>query len=116
MRRLPAAESAYGTNWMDTAAEKEIQMSINLKNKTEIIKKYGRNEKDTGSAETQAALLTAKIAELTEHLKVNKKDFQGRRGLLMMVGRRKRLLAYLKNKNLEKYRELIAKLNIRESR
>ena len=91
-------------------------MSINLKNKAEIIKKFGRNEKDTGSTASQAALLTEKIAELTEHLKSNKKDFQSRRGLLMMVGRRKRLLAYLKNKNLEEYRELIAKLNIRETK
>ena len=91
-------------------------MSINLKNKIEIIKKYGKNEKDTGSVETQIALLTAKITELTEHLKLNKKDFQGRRGLLMMVGRRKRLLSYLKNKNLMEYRDLIAKLNIRESK
>lgn len=91
-------------------------MSINLKNKAEIVKKFGKNEKDTGSAETQAALLTAKISQLTEHLKQNKKDFQGRRGLLMMVGRRKRLLAYLKKRNLEEYRALIAKLNIRETK
>ena len=91
-------------------------MSINLKNKIQIIKKFGKNEKDTGSVETQIALLTQKITELTEHLKMNKKDFQGRRGLLMMVGRRKRLLSYLKNKNLEDYRNLIAKLNIRETK
>ncbi len=91
-------------------------MSINLKNKLEIVKKYGKNEKDTGSVETQIALLTAKISELTEHLKLNKKDFQGRRGLLMMVGRRKRLLSYLKERNLEEYRTLISKLNIRESK
>ena len=91
-------------------------MAINLKNKAEIVKKYGKNEKDTGSVETQIALLTAKISELTEHLKLNKKDFQGRRGLLMMVGRRKRLLSYLKDRNLDEYRELIAKLNIRETK
>lgn len=91
-------------------------MSINLKNKKEIIKKFGKNEKDTGSVETQIALLSAKISELTEHLKINKKDFQGRRGLLMMVGRRKRLLSYLKNRNLDDYRNLISKLNIRESK
>ena len=91
-------------------------MSINLKNKAEIVKKFGKNEKDTGSVETQIALLSAKISELTEHLKINKKDFQGRRGLLMMVGRRKRLLSYLKNRNLEEYRTLINKLNIRETK
>ena len=91
-------------------------MSINLKNKAEIVKKYGKNEKDTGSVETQIALLTEKIKELTEHLKTNAKDFQGRRGLLMMVGRRKRLLSYLKDRNLDDYRKLIKKLNIREAK
>lgn len=89
-------------------------MSINLKNKSEIVAKYGKNEKDTGSVETQIALLTEKISQLTEHLKINKKDFQGRRGLLMMVGRRKRLLSYLRDRNLEDYRKLIKLLNIRE--
>lgn len=88
-------------------------MPINLKNKDEIIKKYGKDAKDTGSAEVQIALLSEKINELTEHLKINNKDFQGRRGLLMMVGQRKRLLSYLKGKNLESYRELIKKLKIR---
>ncbi len=88
-------------------------MSINLKNKEEIIQKYGKDAKDTGSAEVQIALLSEKINELTEHLKINSKDFQGRRGLLMMVGQRKRLLSYLKGKNIESYRELIKKLKIR---
>ena len=91
-------------------------MTINLKNKADIVKKYGKNEKDTGSVETQIALLTEKILELTEHLKANPKDFQGRRGLLMMVGKRKRLLSYLKDRNLDDYRKLIKKLNIRESK
>ena len=88
-------------------------MTINLKNKQEIVKKFGKNEKDTGLPEVQIALLSEKINELTEHLKENAKDYQGRRGLLMMVGRRKRLLAYLKKRNLEKYRNLIKELNIR---
>lgn len=88
-------------------------MPINLKNKDKIIKKYGKDAKDTGSAEVQIALLSQKINELTEHLKVNPKDFQGRRGLLMMVGQRKRLLSHLKESNLESYRDLIKKLNIR---
>lgn len=91
-------------------------MTINLKNKSEIIEKFGKNAKDTGSVETQIALLTEKILELTEHLKINPKDFQGRRGLLMMVGRRKRLLSYLKDRNLDDYRKLIKQLNIRESK
>lgn len=89
-------------------------MSINLANKKEIIEKHKKSEKDTGSPEVQIALLTEKITELTEHLKINKKDFQGRRGLLMMVGKRKRLLAYLKNKNVERYRELIKTLGLRK--
>ena len=93
-------------------------MTINLKNevKSAIVKKYGKTEKDTGSVETQIALLTEKISELTEHLKTNQKDYQGRRGLLMMVGRRKRLLSYLKERNLEDYRSLLKKLNIRETK
>ena len=91
-------------------------MTINLKNKAAIVEKYGKNAKDTGSVETQIALLTEKIAELTEHLKTNQKDYQGRRGLLMMVGRRKRLLSYLKERNLDDYRKLIKSLNIRETK
>ena len=88
-------------------------MSINLKNKQEIIKKYGKNEKDSGSSHVQIVMLSQKINELTEHLKAKKKDFQGRRGLLMMVGKRKRLLAYLKKQNLEEYRGLIKELGLR---
>ena len=91
-------------------------MTINLKNKAEIVAKYGKDAKDTGSVETQIALLTEKITELTEHLKVNAKDFQGKRGLLMMVGKRKRLLSYLKDRNLDDYRKLIKALNIRETK
>ena len=91
-------------------------MTINLKNKAEIVAKYGKDAKDTGSVETQIALLTEKITELTEHLKSNPKDFQGKRGLLMMVGKRKRLLSYLKDRNLEDYRQLIKALKIRESK
>ncbi len=90
-------------------------MAINLakEEKAEIIKKFGKDAKDSGSAEVQIALLTQKISELTEHLKINKKDFQGRRGLLMMVGQRKRLLAYVKKQDLQKYRDLIKTLGIR---
>ena len=88
-------------------------MSINLENKKEIVKKYGANEKDTGSAAVQIAMMSKKIAELTEHLKTNQKDFATKRGLLMLVGKRKRLLAYVKNQNLDEYRDLIKKLKIR---
>ena len=86
---------------------------MNLKNKHEIVKKYGKNEKDTGSTAVQVAMMSQKISELTEHLKSNQKDFATKRGLLMMVGKRKRLLSYLKSQNLDEYRDLIKKLGIR---
>lgn len=88
-------------------------MSINLKNKKEIAKKYGANEKDTGAVDVQIAMMSQKISELTEHLKINAKDFSTKRGLLMLVGRRKRLLSYLKSKNVDSYRSLIKKLGLR---
>lgn len=86
---------------------------INLKNKKEVVKKYGENEKDTGSAAVQIAMMSQKINELTEHLKSNTKDFSTKRGLLMLVGRRKRFLSYLKKNSVAEYRELIKKLGIR---
>ena len=92
---------------------KENIMSINLKNKQEIVSKFGKDAKDTGSTEVQVAMLTQKITELTEHLKTNKNDYATKRGLLMMVGKRKGLLSYLKSKDLEGYRNLIKKLGIR---
>ena len=88
-------------------------MSINLENKQEFAKKFGKNEKDTGSSAVQIAMMTTKIAQLTEHLKSNKKDFATKRGLLMMVGKRKKLLSYVNSKNLDEYRDLIKKLKIR---
>ena len=88
-------------------------MALDVAKKAEIIKKFGKSEQNTGSIEVQVALLTNNIAELTEHLKIHTKDFQGRRGLLMMVGKRKRLLAYLKKENLEGYRALVKQLKIR---
>jgi len=88
-------------------------MSINLKNKQEIIKKFGKDAKDSGSIEVQIAMLSQKIAELTDHLKENAKDFQAKRGLMMMVGKRKRMLGYLKVSDLEKYRKLVKALKIR---
>ena len=83
-------------------------------NKEQIIKDFGRKEGDTGSPEVQIALLTARINELNEHLKVHKKDHQSRRGLLKMVGRRRNLLGYLKKNDLEGYRALIARLGLRK--
>jgi len=85
-----------------------------MRTKAEIIKEFGKSEADTGSTEVQIALLTEKINHLTEHLRVHKKDFHSRLGLLKMVGQRKRLLAYLTKKDLEGYRALIAKLGIRK--
>lgn len=82
--------------------------------KSEIIKTYGKLENDTGSAEVQIALLTERINELTEHLKVHKKDEHTRRGLFMLVGKRKRLSNYLEHKDVEAYRALIAKLGLRK--
>lgn len=82
--------------------------------KQEILKTFGRDSKDTGSTEVQVALLTERINELTEHLKVHKKDKHSERGLLIMVGKRKALLRYLESNNIEKYREVIEKLNIRK--
>jgi small subunit ribosomal protein S15 len=79
-----------------------------------VVKEFGANEKDTGRTEVQIALLTRNIEKLTEHLKVFKKDHASRRGLLKMVGQRRRLLKYLKRTDLEKYRALIEKLNLRK--
>lgn len=87
---------------------------ISKEKKAEIIKNFGRTPEDTGSPEVQVAILTARIAELTEHLKVNKKDHHSRRGLFKMVGQRRNLLEYLKKKDLNAYRELIEKLGIRK--
>lgn len=82
--------------------------------KAEIIKTYGRTPEDTGSPEVQIAILTERIRELTEHLKVNKKDHHSRRGMLKMIGQRRNLLAYLQKKDLEGYRALIEKLGLRK--
>jgi small subunit ribosomal protein S15 len=81
--------------------------------KLEIVGKHGRTEADTGSAEVQIALLTARINELTEHLRAHRKDHYSRRGLLKLVGRRRRLLNYLQKRDLEGYRALIKELGLR---
>ena len=83
-------------------------------NKQEIIAEYGQNPQDTGSPSVQVALLTARINHLTEHLKINKNDHHSRRGLLMMVGKRKGLLDYIKKYDIVRYRDLIAKLGLRK--
>ncbi|MCD8350562.1 MAG: 30S ribosomal protein S15 [Planctomycetaceae bacterium] len=88
-------------------------MTMSKERKSEIIKTYATKENDTGSPEVQVAILTERILTLTEHLKVHKKDKHSRRGLLMMVNRRNRLLKYIREGNLEAYRTLIGKLGIR---
>ncbi|MBR1440764.1 MAG: 30S ribosomal protein S15 [Lachnospiraceae bacterium] len=87
---------------------------ISKEKKTAIMKEYARCEGDTGSPEVQIAVLTERIKELTEHLKANPKDHHSRRGLLMMVGHRRGMLEYLKNKDIERYRALIEKLGLRK--
>jgi small subunit ribosomal protein S15 len=88
---------------------------ITKEQKAELIKQYGKNEQDSGSAEVQVAILTARIKELTEHMKSHKKDFHTRRGLLMLVGKRRRLLSYIKKNDIENYRSLIKSLGIRDN-
>ncbi len=88
-------------------------MTLTAERKGEIIQKFRVHESDTGSPEVQVALLTERINYLTEHFKVHKKDFHSRRGLLKLVGQRRRLLDYLKRKDVERYRRLIAELGLR---
>ena len=87
---------------------------ISKETKSQIIEKYKREDKDTGSPEVQIALLTERINELTEHLKVHEKDNHSRRGLLKMVGKRRNLLNYLSKKDINRYREIVDKLGLRK--
>ena len=84
-----------------------------MKDTKTIVEEYGTHDTDTGSPEVQVALLTERIAHLTDHLRVHKKDQHSRRGLIMMVGKRRRLLAYLRGQDVERYRLVIAKLGLR---
>ncbi|MBI4261565.1 MAG: 30S ribosomal protein S15 [Actinobacteria bacterium] len=88
-------------------------MALLKEDKSKVISDFRRAESDTGSPEVQIAVLTRRITDLTEHLKTHKKDHHSRRGLLQMVGRRRRLLEYLKGEDIERYRELIARLGLR---
>lgn len=89
-------------------------MAVMKEDKARLVKEYGAGEKNTGSTEVQVALLTERIVGLTDHFKTHKKDTNSRRGLLMLVGHRRRLLKYLQRQDLNKYRELLQKLNIRK--
>ena len=90
-------------------------MAVTKERKAELIKQYGKDEHDSGSAEVQVALLTERIKGLTEHVKVHKHDHHTRRGLLMLVGKRRRLLSYIKSRNIDEYRDLIGRLGIRDN-
>ncbi|KKK65299.1 hypothetical protein LCGC14_2975550 [marine sediment metagenome] len=89
-------------------------MALTKENKIKIIKDFGLHKKDSGSAEVQIALLTKRITELTEHFKIFKKDHNSRRGLLKLVGQRRKLLKYLKRKDIDKYREILKRLSLRK--
>jgi len=89
--------------------------SITKERTEELIKEYGKDEHDSGSAEVQVAILSERIRNLTEHLKIHKKDHHTRRGLLMLVGKRRRLLVYIKKRNVEDYRDLIKRIGIRDN-
>lgn len=89
-------------------------MVLDTQDKTKIIEEYKRHDGDTGSPEVQVALLTERINYLTEHFKTHKKDFHSRTGLLKLVGQRRKLLNYLKNKDIQRYRELIERLGLRK--
>jgi small subunit ribosomal protein S15 len=88
-------------------------MALLKDEKTQIISEHARSEGDTGSPEVQIAVLSRRISELTEHLKTHPKDHHSRRGLLVMVGRRRRLLEYLRREDVQRYRDIIAKLGLR---
>ncbi|WP_139652984.1 30S ribosomal protein S15 [Raoultibacter phocaeensis] len=89
--------------------------SISTERTAELIKEFGKDEKDSGSAEVQVAILSERIRNLTEHLKEHKKDHHTRRGLMMLIGKRRSLLKYIKNRDIEEYRTLIKKLGIRDN-
>lgn len=97
----------------ENAQKKEALKKVTSK-KVDLIKKYQSHKEDTGSTEVQIAILTKKISDLTKHLKEHKKDFDSRRGLLLMVGKRRRLLNYLKKTEEERYTKLIADLGLRK--
>jgi len=88
-------------------------MAMVAEKKTELVTKYRRHDKDTGSPEVQVAIITERIAYLTEHFKTHKSDHHSRRGLLKLVGRRRRLLEYLKREDIQRYRDIVAKLGLR---
>ncbi len=110
--RLDRAEPCYHSSWAFARLLTRVRKYLVNDTQT-VVDEFGTHATDTGSPEVQVALLTERINHLTEHLKVHKKDHHGRRGLLMMVGKRRRLLRYLQEQDVERYRSLIAKLGLR---
>lgn len=92
-----------------------VKLSITKERCQELVKEFGKNEKDSGSAEVQVAILSERISNLTEHLKVHPKDNHSRTGLMKLIGKRRGLLSYIKNRNIDEYRALIKKLGIRDN-
>ena len=109
----PFAGASPRRAWTAESRYKEARLTLTKEAKQEIFDKHGRNQADTGSAQVQIALLTARVNELTEHLRSHPKDHYSRRGLLKLVGRRRRLLQYLQKRDLEGYRALIQELGLR---
>ena len=109
-RKLPCGRALVGAG---TLLPCHVAMPLTQERKAELTKQFGTNEQDTGNTRVQVALLTERINQLTEHLRAHKKDHHSRRGLLMLVGQRRRLLNYMQRSNLEGYRELIKELGLR---
>ena len=107
-------ESSLGSASRGRYKKGEI-MTISKERKAELTAKFGKNAQDTGNSKVQVAILSERIKELTEHMKSHQKDFHTRRGLLMLVGKRRRLLSYIKKNDINEYRELIAELGIRDN-
>lgn len=101
-------------DFSEKSTNQEVKMALDSAKKAAIVAKFARQSSDTGSPEVQIALLSARIAELTEHLKLYQKDFSSRLGLLKLVGRRKRLLSYLKRVNYDTYARVVNELNLRD--
>jgi small subunit ribosomal protein S15 len=105
---------AFSGTFPTTRKDKEETMALAAERKSAVVQKFARKPGDTGSPEVQIALLSERISYLTEHFKVHAKDHHSRRGLLMLVGQRRRLLDYLKSKNVDRYRAVIQSLGIRK--
>jgi small subunit ribosomal protein S15 len=114
MERPGRSEPRRASASYEKVPKENTYMALNKEDVTSVITQFGKNEKDTGASEVQVALLTKRISQLTEHCKQFKKDKSGQRGLLILVGKRRRMLKYIQRTNLEKYRSLIKELGLRK--